>query len=321
MAGRIKGATPPNPIPNGADHEAEIETAEVIVEGEAGVETAAAAAPQVDEGVQSLQQQLDEEKRRREAAEREAETLRTERGKDQKVLTDSRLLVIDSTIQSHEQKKIDIKRRIAEAKEAGDYAAETEAMDELSVVNIDLKQAKLGKDRLEQQIEEGKNAPQTDDEKFEAWTAANNIHPKSKAWLREHMEYLQDDVKNAELTLADRKARKAGHAPNTPGYFEAIETELGLRGGQEQVEEQVEETTERTTAAPAAPVSRSPSLRNGGAESPIPGIIVRGPGKYTVTNDANGRAVREAAEMSGMTVGAYVEEAMKLKRGPDGQLH
>jgi hypothetical protein len=311
MAARKSGAMPPPVIPNGADHEEEIDTAEVIVEGEAGAETTAAP---VDEGVQSLQQQLEDEKRKRERAEAEAETLRAERGKDQKVLTDSRLLVIDSTIQSHEAKKVDIKRRIAEAKEAGDYAAETEAMDELSVINIDLKQAKLGKDRLEQQIEEGKNAPQTDDEKFEAWTAQNNIHPKSKAWLREHMEYLQDDVKNAELTLADRKARKAGHAPNTPEYFEAIETSLGLRGGQEQrTEEREAEVEERP--APAAPVSRSSSLR-GSVESPIPGITVLGPGKYRVSPQ-----IAEAAAIAGMTTGAYVEEALKLKRGPDGQLH
>jgi hypothetical protein len=301
---------------NGADLEAgtEVDGTEVVVEGEPGASGGAAPAEVVDPGVKALQEQLDAEKRRREAAEREAEALRTERGRDQKAVVDSRLLVIDSTIQTNETKKASILSRIREAKEAGDIDAELAATDELSQVNIDLKQAKLGKERLEQQIEEA-GEPQSEGDKFEAWADQNRIHPKSRAWLREHMDYVTDSYKNAELTLAHQKAVRAGLALNTPEYFEAIETNLGLRGGSEEQGETEEETEVRGgVSALAAPVSRAaPPSRQSVS---VPGITVLGPGKYKVTKE-----IAEAAAMSGISTKEYVEQALKLQRGPDGQLH
>lgn len=330
MAGRQKNPTPVAPLVNGHDDPSapgsgapDIE----VIEEAGGTSTGAPAAGGVqDEGVASLQEQLEAERRRAAALEQERDRLAAERAKDQQSITDSRLLVIDGTIKTKESEKAGIMQRLRDAKEGGDYDAEVKAQDELSQINIDLRQAKLGKDRLEHEIEEAKAAPvpQTEDERMEAWFEQNKVGHPSRRWLREHRDYLTDAVKNAELTRAHHIAVRGGHQPNSDGYFEAIETELGLREAEglappppPQPERQV---AERQLAPPAAPVSRGVGMGSGGKEV-YPGIMQTGQGKYTILNNEAGRQVREAAEMSGVTVAEYIREAIKLQRGPDGQLH
>lgn len=311
---RKPNAAPPPVLPNGHDTTGtENDGTDIeVIEGD-GTGTEAAEKQAIDPGVEALQRQLDEQKRRADAAEAERDRERAERNKDSQVIADSRLLVIDSTIATNESKKADIMRRMKEAKEAGDYDAETTAAAELAEVTLDLKQAKLGKDRLEQQIEQAKNQPESSGDRFEDWARENNIHPKSKDWLRGHMDYLTDDVKNAELLLAHKKAVRDGVPLNTPAYFEAIETNLGLRGAPSEQEEEVEE---RQTSAPTAPVSRSATPMGGRRVTDVAGITDLGNGKYRVSKE-----VAEAAQIAGVTVKEYVAEAMKLKRGSDGQLH
>lgn len=315
MARKPNAAPPPV---NGADTEHKEDdldsTIVEVVDGETQTPSSAAPAGDKDPGVASLEEQLAEANRRREAAEREAEVLRNERGKDAQVIADSRLLVIDSTIQTNETKLNAAKSKYKEALESGDYDAQVEAQAEIADVTVALRSAKLGKDRLEQEIEQAKEAPQTETDKFEKWADDNRIHPRSRAWLREHMDYVTDSLKNAELMVAHQKAVRAGVQLNTDAYFEALETNLGLRsndggvdGGQE---------TETETSAPAAPVSRSVQPSGSRSASPVPGITVLGPGRYRVTKE-----IAEAAQISGLTTKEYVEQALKLQRGADGQLH
>lgn len=315
---RSKNAAPPPVLTNGHDKDADVAEADIIVDetGETeivdGAAAPAAAAEIVDPGVASLKEQLDASERRRIAAESEVTRLAGERSKDQTVISDSRLLVIESTIQTNETKKAEIMRRMKDAKEAGDYDAETNAQAELSEVVLDLKQAKLGKDRLENEIEEAKTAPKppaSSGDALEDWLGTQTkMGEPSKRWLREHRDYVEDPEKNAELTLAHTRAVKAGHKENSPGYFAAIETELGLG-------DEPEAETPRRSAEVVAPVGRS-GQAPARVASPIPGITVLGPNKYRVTKE-----IAEAAQMSGVTVKQYVEEALKLQRGSDGQLH
>ena len=301
---RQKNAAPPPVIANGHDtaEERKDETDVIEVEG-------STVAPVVDPGVAALQEQLEAEKRRNAELQADRDRLRGERQADAKVLTDSRLLVIESTIKSKEAAKEEVKRRLRDAKEAGDTDAEIVATDELQTLNIELRTATLGKDRLEQEIENTKSAPA---DQLEQWFEQNNIGRESRDWLRAHPDFLEDEVKNAKLTLADRTARRAGHKPNTPGYFEHIENELGLRDDPEREEPAAEE---RRVAAPSAPVSRGASP--GGARATgVRGITETAPGKYKVTPE-----IAEAAAMSGISVAEYVKEALKLQRGSDGQLH
>jgi hypothetical protein len=317
MATRTKNPTPPPALPNGHDPEIAESEADIVVDGVPDVDVGGAEtqrAAEVDPGVAELRSQLEASERRARNAEAEAARLASERNKDQAVLTDSRLLVIESTITSKETEKAAIMRRMKDAKEAGDYDAETNAAAELAEVTLDLKQAKLGKDRLENEVEEAKTRPaQTSADPLENWLGQQTkMGEQSKAWLREHRDYVEDPEKNAELTLAHTRAVKAGHKENSPGYFAAIETELGLNDAPEA---ETETVPERRGAEVVAPVGRSGQapLRQA---SPIPGITVLGPNKYRVSKE-----IAEAAQMSGVTVKQYVEEALKLQRGSDGQLH
>lgn len=322
MAGRQKNAAPPPVAVKGhdpADPDAIVveDTPATVDEIEVIPSEPEKVVPAEDDGVKALREQLATEQRRREEAERRLQVEQTERGKDQVTLTDSRMLIIDSTIAANEAKKTGIVQRLKEAKQAGDYDAEVTALAELTEVTGDLKQAKLGKDRLETQIEEAKTAPKVDPnaDPIDQWARDNHVGQRSASWLKDHREYLGDPRLNAKLTTAHFNALDGGAKVNTDEYFSAIESELGMR--------EAPAETRRTTeeAVPSAPVSRSTSPNGVRAVSPIPGIVQTGQGKYKITNDANGQAIRDAAEMSGIPVADYIKEALKLVRGSDGQLH
>jgi hypothetical protein len=325
---RQKGATPPNPLANGHDA-GEIDTttgndAEIEVVGDEAAKSGGDT--QTDPGIEELRQQLATERANREAAERERDRLAQINNGAAKEIVDNRLLVITSNIEANVAKKTDIMRRIVEAKEAGDYTAETNAQAELSEVTLDLKQARLGKSRLEMEIEDAKNGGgqqqrSGDDagDRLEDYFRANNVHPRAQNWLRSHRDYAQDPAKNARLSVAHYDALAGGAALNSDDYFRIIEEKLGMRQPEANVDtgEQQRESSEqqRSSTPPSAPVTRSGGIGGGGRQV-AEGITELAPGKYRVTP-----AIQDAAAMSGITVAKYIEEALKLTRGSDGQLH
>lgn len=316
MSTRQKNASPPAPqLANGADTgEVEIVVADGA-EGDAAVTIDEGTAP--DPGIEDLRKQLAEEQRRRETAELEAQALRGARQQDHREVVDNRLLVLDATIQRQESDKKSILTRIKDAKEAGDYDAEVTALDELSQINGDLKQTKLGKARLETEIEEGgqRTTTRSDgaDDPIERFITANNTHPKAANWLRNHRDYALDAGKNASLLRAHNFA--LGHDDvemNSDRYFELLEQKLGLRDAPQEEGERTT-TTQRTSSAPAAPVSRSAGMGGGGREI-TKGIVDLGNGKYRASPE-----IKEFAESIGMTLKDYIDNAVALKNA--GQLH
>lgn len=320
---RKPGLTPPAPLANGADENAERPetTIEIIDDTETGAEVpdhAAAAGTgavgQPDPSIADLQRQLDAERAKAATDRAELDRLRNERMRDQTAIQDSRLLVIDTTITAKETEKSAILRELTEAKEAGDYAAEAAAMDKLSMVNIDLKQAKLGKERIESEIESRSDAPATEDARLEAWFEETRMGEPSRQWLRSHKEFLSDPVKNAELTRAHHLALRAGHAANTPTYFEHVEQQLGLREApQEELNNPNPTPPAREAPAPAAPVSRTAGVGAGYQATGVPGILQSG-NKFRVTNDAHGQRIKEAAQIAGISLASYVENALQIQR-------
>lgn len=333
MVTRQRNAPPP-PVVNGHDDSAAAPQPEddIIVDDlPDGAAAPASAAAEEDPAVKSLREQLEESNRRAAEAEQRLQAERAERGKDQTVLQDSRLLVIESTITTKETEREAIKQRIREAKEAGDYEAEANALAELADNATGLHQAKIGKDRLEQDIEAAKNGPRIDPnaDPVEQYIAATpSMPPRSQKWLREHPDFVTDPDKNSDLVAAHYSALGQKIIPNSADYFKHLEEKLGLRqadaaaalegngGGQRQQAQQQD-----GGLAPAAPVSRSANAGGGYGKEVFPGIIQSGPNKYSIANNEQGRAVREAAQMSGVTVAEYVAQAVKLQRGSDGQLH
>lgn len=309
MAGREKNAAAPAPIVNGHDA-----TVEVIADtGEAIVEVAGAEQVAGGDDAAAQLEALRAESARKDA---EIERLRNERRKDEAVVQDTRLTVIEQVIQTKKTEAADIKRQKIEAKEKGDYEAETELDDKLMQLNIDIRQATLGKDRLSHEIEERKAAPDDENARMEKYFQETNMGEPSRRWLREHPEYLRDDLLNSKLVVADKEARRDGHIPNSPAYFEAIEKSLGMGGAEVTTQQPTVETTTTTRqqAAPSAPVSRSSGI--GGGDIGIPGVQELGPGKWKVTAE-----IMESAQIAGITVDEWIKQRKKLYRGSDGQLH
>lgn len=316
MSTRQKGVTPPAPVVVNGHDTSDTGTDTSVIEligDESGDDDKADGGEKIrtaDDGVADLQAQLAEERRKRELAEQEALQLRGARQNDQKELVDSRLQIIDGAISTKEAEKKAILTRIKEAKEAGDYDAEVLATDELSQVNIDLRQHHLGKSRLETEIEEAKSQP-TD--QFEAWIARENLPPRAAEWARAHREVFMDQRQNAKVQAAHFAAVADGVAVWSDEYFNRIED--GLAGGAREPEaETVQQPQRRQQAAPAAPVSRSSPASIG--REVYPGIIDRGGGKYSLN-----AAASEAARISGLTPTEYIQQALKLERGSDGQMH
>lgn len=75
-----------------------------------------------------------------------------------------------------------------------------------------------------------------------------NMAEPAKAWFRQRPEYALDPQKSQAVIAAHHRAIGAGHAELSPGYFEYVETSLGLRS-------RTEPRKERTTVV-AAPVTR-----------------------------------------------------------------
>lgn len=312
---RQRGATAPTPEINGtAEPGVELDPGgddTIIVEGEA-VEKVAAA----PDGVEELRRQLAEQQQAREDAERERDALRQARQQDQTEIADSRLMVIDSAITTKEGELAAVKGKIKTAMEAGDYDAQVEAQAELAQITLDLKQARQGKARLEHEIEEGKSSAAPGSDPMERMIKDSGMHPKAAEWLRSHRNYYDDTNLNKKLMQANFYALGEGAELNSPRYFELLETKLGMREAPEvQQEQQFEQQPTRQAPIPSAPVTRSSPNSTVGVEI-YPGIVHLGGEKYQVTP-----AVREIAEMSGLSVKQYIENAKKLSRGPDGQMH
>lgn len=318
---RTPNAKPPAPVvANGHDASADVEVIEgdgasvEVVEAQPGHEQEA-----VDPGIAEMRRQLDEANARADAATAERDRLAGERRQDATEIADNRLLVIDSTISTKETEKREWTAKKIAAKEAGDYQAEVDADDHLQGLNIDLRQAKLGKARLSHEIEEAKagdgqqQEPGADGDPVERFIRENNTHPKAATWLRNHRDYaVGDPQKNNELVRSHHAALGRGLVMNSDAYFKALEEELGMR----QPEEETTETrpAPHVAATPSAPVTRTSAP--GGGRTIAEGIVELAPGKYRVSAE-----VKEAAAMSGVTITEYIEEAKKLVRGSDGQLH
>lgn len=328
---RVKNATPPTPQINGNEAEPGSEgNIEIVEPGNTGagedVNTTDGQQQGGDPGIEELRAQLAEEKRRREAVEQENARLANARQADQKEITDTRLLVITTKIAEQEQTKKAILTKIKDAMEAGDYDATVAAQDELSMVNIDLKQSKLGKSRLEQDIEDGtdaarRNPPANQDDQLEQFITDQKIDPRSARWLRNHADYVFDKAKNAQLVRAHSYAM--GHDGVQGGsdeYFRIIEERLGLRETTAEVDDhqqQEEQPQRRAGNPPAAPVSRAGGGGlGGGGKQIMDGIVELSPGRYRVSPE-----VKAFAESIGMSVKDYVENAKALKKGPDGHFN
>ena len=272
---------------------------EVTVEAEDQHEEALEEAKIVkpEDGIADLQRQLDAERARREAAERmqrEAE----ERERSARIDKDeSEIHLVTNAIQTLNRDKEILRANYAQALRAGEFERAASINDEINEAATQLQQLTNGLEAMKSKPKVQPMPPQPSDP-VEAFAA--RLTPRSADWVRAHPEFVKDSRLNRKMIAAHELAVADGHAPDTDGYFSAIEQTLNVdRRAASAVDEEASSSAakvvSRRDAAPAAaPVSRGGSNRTN---------VVR----LTA-------AEREMADMMGMKHDDYAKNKIALQK-------
>ena len=219
-----------------------------------------------EDGIADLQRQLEAERSRREAAERmqrEAE----ERERSARIDKDeSEIHLVTNAIQTLNRDKEILRANYAQALRAGEFERAASINDEINEAATQLQQLQNGLEAMKSRPKVQPLPPQSADP-VEAFAA--RLTPRSAEWVRAHPEFVKDSRLNRKMIAAHELAVADGHAPDTDGYFSAIEQTLNVGkkvaapGGDEDASSSAAKVVARRDAAPAAaPVSRGGSNRS-----------------------------------------------------------
>lgn len=218
--------------------------------------------PAVDElksQVTELTEGREAERKRREAAEQEAQQLRREAEQAHQRATDSDLSTVLTAIESEQEKIDQAKRDIKLAKDAGDVDAETDAIDRLTTAKATF----LRLDETKADAEARKKAPPKREapsrDPVEAYVTGRTA--PTAAWIRQHPEYVTDARKNDKLTAAHYDAVAEGYSPDSKRYFDHVEKYLGMTQDDPNEASKPKPETKRAASAPVAPAA---AVANGG---------------------------------------------------------
>ena len=239
----------------------------------------------VDAGIEALRRELEAEKAARQRAEQQARVATTDKA-------DSDLRMLNTAIETENRNKEILKANLREAVANGDTDAQADILMTLNQTENNLRQISEGKKQYEAQL----RAPVTN--KVEA--LASQLTPRSAEWVRNNPDVVNDDRRAARLQRAHFDALDDGIQPDTPDYFNFLETRLNINNApvrQEAAMSAASESTSgrRASAPPAAPVSRSGTGTGG-----RPNVV-------TLT-----RAEQEAAKDMGMTPKEYAQNKVAL---------
>jgi hypothetical protein len=250
-----------------------------------------------EDGIADLQRQLDAERSRREAAERMARDAE-ERERSARIDKDeSEIHLVTNAIQTLNRDKEILRANYAQALRAGEFERAASINDEINEAATQLQQLTNGLEAMKAKPKVQPMPPQSADP-VEAFAA--RLTPRSADWVRAHPEFVKDSRLNRKMIAAHELAVADGHAPDTDGYFSAIEQTLNVgRRAASAVDEEASSSAakvvSRRDAAPAAaPVSRGGSNRTN---------VVR----LTA-------AEREMADMMGMKHDDYAKNKIALQK-------
>lgn len=187
------------------------------------------------------------------------------------------------------------------ALDAGDTAAQAEAMDKLTTAKANVQVLERGKDEIEQRkkapvvkIEERPRAPTTAAELIDTYQLPDDC----KIWLKNHQQYVTDQLEAARLNVIHIQLLRRGLQPGHPQYLSEIEK--GLKAseppGTDEGDEPQPQTRERASIM-SAPVSR---------EAPSSS------GKRTTTKVTLTPEQKEFAKIAGVTEVEYAKQLQKL---------
>ena len=215
------------------------------------------------DGAEELRQQLETERRAREAAERRANEVETGFAAERQNVQMGRMAAdyreVSTALDAINVKTEDAARRYQEALEQGDFQVAAKVQVEIAELAADKRDAERFKYKVERAIEQANRQPpearqqpkQTGDTLEDALA---QMSKPTADWLRKNPEYVTDPRKNALAMSAHHAALAEGILPDSGPYFAFIEERLGMRDGNEKQERPRARVVERE-APVAAPVS------------------------------------------------------------------
>lgn len=256
-----------------------------------------------EEGLNDLKAQLERERAARIEAERRAREAQETAHKANTEVHDSNLHLVNNAIDTVKQNNEILKANYREAMASGDYDQAAEIQQSMSTNAAKLLQLEQGKQALESQPKPQLPRQQASDP-VEA--LASQLSTKSADWIRKNPQFVTNPRLYQKMIAAHQLAMADEIPADTPEYFEAIESTLGLRRQEarqsDDASEAAAKVTQRRSSPPAAPVTRS-----GTGTSNRPNTV-------RLTS-----AEREMAQMMGMSDQEYAKNKLALQR--EGKLN
>jgi hypothetical protein len=262
-----------------------------------------AEADPVDNTLETLKEQLENERRARQEAQRRASEAEYSAYEAQGEVQDTSLHLVSNAIDTVIQNNNILKANYRDAMAMGDFDTAADIQSEMSSNAAKLLQLEQGKQALENQPRQPAPTPYVADP-VEA--LASQLSPRSADWVRRNPQYATDPRLYQKMLAAHNLAMADDIPADSDDYFAAIEDTLRIRrqdnSGDYDAMADAAKPTQRRSAPPAAPVSRS----GGGGGSK--------PNRVTLT-----AAEREMASMMGMTPEEYGRNKLTLQK--EGKLN
>jgi hypothetical protein len=262
-----------------------------------------AEADPVDNTLETLKEQLENERRARQEAQRRASEAEYSAYEAKGEVQDTSLHLVSNAIDTVIQNNNILKANYRDAMAMGDFDTAADIQSEMSSNAAKLLQLEQGKQALENQPRQPAPTPYVADP-VEA--LASQLSPRSADWVRRNPEYATDPRLYQKMLAAHNLAMADDIPADSDDYFAAIEDTLRIRrqdnSGDYDAMADAAKPTQRRSAPPAAPVSRS----GGGGGSK--------PNRVTLT-----AAEREMASMMGMTPEEYGRNKLTLQK--EGKLN
>lgn len=207
---------------------------------------------------------------------------------------EAQLTLVNNAIAQLDERKNTAKANYAAAMAGGNFEAAADYQEVISEATAQLVTLRSGAEQLKNAAPQPVEIRKQPVDPVEA--LALQMQPKSAAWIRQHPEFVTDQRLYQKMIGAHNLVTGDGVQPDTPEYFEKIETLLGVR--QAEAAPAPEPKGGRQAAPAAAPVSRGTSIANGGD------------GQRTVRLTAD---EREMAKLSGMTDLEYAQQKLRVE--------
>lgn len=250
------------------------------------------------EGIDELKKRLENERQARIQAEYQAQQARQQAQEAKTETKDANYQLVVNAIETIKGRSEALKSAYAEAMSVGDFQKAATLQEALSINAAQLSELKRGKKAMKEQMKDQSSEvkPVAPPAGHIADQLAQNVSPRSAAWLRDNRDTIKDERAARKMFRAHEDAVDEGLAPDSDEYFGFIEQRLGIRRndeGDDALSEAATPAPKRNLQPPPAPVSRGNQRPN----------VVR------LT-----REQVEMAKMMGMTETDYAKNMQALQR-------